>query len=99
MGKTIRVSVNEDVERLLDAMKFQYPALDHAEILKLGLSELYWKHELETRQNWIDSLPELELTNAERNELTEALNEADEATRIGKTKSMTVDELIEHLNN
>ena len=97
MTKTIRVSVNEDVERLLDAMKQDYPALDHAEILKLGLSELYRKRELETRQAWIDSLPELELTDAERDELTEALKEADEAKKRGETKSMTVDELMDHL--
>ena len=77
MVKTIRVSVNEDVERLLEALKRDYPALDYAEILKLGLSELYRKRELAARQVWSDSLPELELNDAERDEVTEALNEAD----------------------
>ena len=76
MVKTIRVSVNEDVERLLEALKREYPALDYAEILKLGLSELYRKRELAARQAWSDGLPELELSDAERDELTEALDEA-----------------------
>ena len=75
MTKTIRVSVNDDVERLLDAMKHEYPALDHAEILKLGLSELYRKRELETRQAWIDSLPTMEISEEEAKELAEARKE------------------------
>ncbi|CAN5811075.1 hypothetical protein BH24DEI2_BH24DEI2_11190 [soil metagenome] len=92
MVKTIRVSVNEDVERLLEAMKLEYPALDYAEILKLGLSELYRKHELAARQIWRDSLPELELTDEEAQDIAEARKE--------KGRIMSVDEIMaEALSN
>ncbi len=70
--------MNEDVERLLEIMKQDYPALDYAEILKLGLSELYRKREKENRQAWIDSLPTMQLTEEQQIDLAEAIKEADE---------------------
>ena len=49
---TIRISLNEDVERILEALKGEYPALNYPELFKLGLSELYRKRELESRRGW-----------------------------------------------
>lgn len=89
-NKTIRVSVNDDVERALAAMKQEYPALDEAEILKLGLSTIYREWELKTRQAWIDSLPTMELTDEEQASLTEALKEA----KHDKGKIMTPEEIV-----
>ena len=86
MVKTIRVSVNEDVERLLEALKREYPALDYAEILKLGLSELYRKRELAARQAWSDGLPTLDISKEEAQEITEARKE--------KGRIMSVDEIM-----
>lgn len=74
---TIRISVSEDIERILESLKSEYPTLDYPELFKLGLSELYRKRELESRKTWAESLPELALSVAERDALTEALNEAD----------------------
>ena len=96
---TIRISINKDIERILEALKSDYPTLDYPELFKLGLSELYRKHERETRRAWIDSLPELELSEAEQRELGDALDEADEAARRGEVKSMTVDELTQSLKD
>jgi len=95
--KTIRVSINADVAHLLEAMKEEYPALNYAEILKLGLSELYRKHELEKRQAWIDSLPTLELNEEQQAELDEAMREAKEEMAKGNIRSMTVDEIMAQL--
>ena len=95
--KTIRVSINADVERLLEAMKEEYPALNYAEILKLGLSELYRKRELETRQAWIDNLPTLKLNEEEQAELDEAVREARRDRALGNTRSMTVEEIMAEL--
>ena len=89
-NKTIRVSVNDDVQRALTAMKNEYPALDEAEILKLGLSTIYREWEIKTRQAWIDSLPERELTDKEQAELTIALRSAEEAPGV----IMTPDEIV-----
>lgn len=94
MAKTIRVSLNEDVERVLEQLKGQYPALDYAEILKLGLSELYWKQELASRRLWAETLPELELSNEERAALTEILSEADDKIRSDGAKVMSADEIV-----
>lgn len=44
---TIRVSLNEDVERLLEDLKQDYPALDYPEPFKLALSELHRRRILE----------------------------------------------------
>ena len=43
---------------------------------------------------WAASLPELELTDEERTEVTEALREADEAARRGEARVMSVDEIM-----
>ena len=75
MVKTIQVPVNEDVQRVLEAVKRDYPALDYAEILKLGLSELYRKRESETQQSWLDSLPELPVSEEEAQEIADARKE------------------------
>ena len=93
MAKTIRVSINEDVERVLDVMKGDYPTLDHAEILKLGLSELYRQRELRTRQAWIDSLPTLDISKEEAQEIDEARAEIKASGR----EPMTAEELISSL--
>lgn len=53
---TIRISLNEDIERILESLKLEYPALDYPELFKLGLSELYRKNEREAESEhatWI----------------------------------------------
>ena len=95
--KTIRVSVSADVAHLLEEMKEVYPALNYAEILKLGLSELYRKRELEARKAQIDSLPTLKLNEEQQAELDEAMREAKEEQAKGNIRSMTVNEIMAQL--
>jgi hypothetical protein len=83
---SIRISLNEDIERVLEALKRDYPTLDYPELFKLGLSELYRKHELETRQTWLDSLPTLEISEEEAHKITEARQETGQV--------MSVDEIL-----
>ncbi|UCH26324.1 MAG: hypothetical protein JSV66_01355 [Trueperaceae bacterium] len=40
----IRLSVNKDVEALLEDLKRDFPALDYPEILKLALSDYHRRH-------------------------------------------------------
>jgi hypothetical protein len=94
MASTIRITINEDVERVLERLKGDYPTLDYPELFKLGLSELYHKRERAARAAWIESLPIIEPSKKEREELSQALKEADEFTRAGKAKGMTVDEIL-----
>jgi hypothetical protein len=94
MASTIRITINEDVERVLERLKGDYPTLDYPELFKLGLSELYRTRERAARAAWMESLPTLELNKKEREELSQALKEADDYTRTGKAKGMTVDEIL-----
>lgn len=94
MAKTIRLSINDDVESLLQELKRQYPALDYPEILKLALSELYRKQELEARNNWAAALPELPLTDYERARLDNALNEADDEIRREQARVLSVKDIM-----
>ena len=99
MAGTIRITLNSDVERVLEQLKGFYPTLDYPELFKLGLSELYRKEELERRERWSETLPLLELSEAEQASLLEALVEADEAAAQGTVKSMSAAELMATLGS
>ena len=86
MAKTVQIPLSEDVERVLVAMKRDYPALDYAEILKLGLSELYRKRESEAHKAWLDSLPVLEISEEEAAEVAE--------TRKEQGRIMSIEEIM-----
>lgn len=73
---SIRITINEDIERILKSLKGEYPTLDYPELFKLGLAELYHKRELEARELWAESLPVLELSEEEQDNLAAALDEA-----------------------
>jgi hypothetical protein len=94
MAASIRITINEDVERVLEVLKGDYPTLDYPELFKLGLSELYHKREQLTREAWVARLPTLDLTKKERVDLSKALKEANDYTSSGKAKAMTVDEIM-----
>jgi hypothetical protein len=72
---SIRISINEDIERILESLKGDYPTLDYPELFKLGLAELYRKRELEARQRWAESLPTLEVSGEEAASIAEARKE------------------------
>lgn len=99
MASTIRITLNSDVERVLEQLKGFYPTLDYPELFKLGLSELYRKEELERRERWSETLPLLELSEAEQASLLEALAEADEAVAHGTVKPMSAAELMATLES
>ena len=93
MATSVRISISDDTERVLERLKRDYPTLDYPELFKLGLSELYRKQELEARKRWAESLLELELTDAERRELAEALKEGDEEIRR-EARVMSIDDIM-----
>lgn len=94
MAATVRITINEDLKRVLEALKGEYPTLDYTELFKLGLSELYHKRESAARERWIAGLPTLELTKKEKAELVKTLSEANNHIRSGKAKAMTVNEIM-----
>ena len=71
----VRISINEDIERVLESLKHDFPALDYPELFKLGLSELYTKRERERRKVWADKLPVMELDDEQAQSLAEAREE------------------------
>ena len=80
MAASVKISINDEIATVLERVKRQYPTLDTPELFKLSLAEFDRMLELRQRRAWADSLPELELTDAERDELSEALSEADRET-------------------
>ena len=90
MAATIKISITDEIARSLERLKRRYPTLDMPELVKLSVGEFDRMVELQSRKEWADSLPILELNAEEQRELTEALDEADrEEGRI-----MTVDEIM-----
>jgi hypothetical protein len=87
MAATVRITINEDLGRVLESLKGEYPTLDYTELFKLGLSELYHKRELDSRKRWAESLPTLKLSKKEQAELDKALDEADKSP--GKPLSLS----------
>jgi hypothetical protein len=75
MATSIRITINEDVERVLETLKGEYPALDYPELFKLGLSELYYKRELEARERWAKNLPILDISQEEADSIATARQE------------------------
>ena len=89
MATLVKISVNDDIAKVLERLKQRYPTLDSPELFKLGLAELDRKAEQERRKAWADSLPVLELSEEEKASLDEAFAERE----AGKGKIMTLEEL------
>ena len=90
---SIRISINDDIERILESLKGEYPTLDYPELFKLGLSELYHKRELEARRRWAESLPLLQVSEEEAASIAEAREEL----KTNPRQSVTAEELISSL--
>ena len=82
--KTVQLSLDDRTSALLERS-----GVAPDEIFRLGLEALARRRELEAQESWSDSLPELELSEEERRDLAEAINEAD----AGLTKPMTFEEI------
>lgn len=86
MATLVKISINDDIARVLERLKGEYPTLDAPELFKLGLAELDRKRELETRRRWAESLPTLEISKEEAKSIAEARKE--------KGRIMSVDEIM-----
>ena len=87
MATLVKISVNDEIAKVLERLKQRYPTLDSPELFKLGLAELDRKAEQERRKAWAESLPILELSEEEKASLDEAFAELD----AGKGEVMTVE--------
>jgi hypothetical protein len=94
MAATVRITINEDLGRVLEALKGEYPTLDYTELFKLGLSELYHKRDQAARERWAEQLPPLELSKKAQAELKKTLAEANKHIRSGKAKAMSVEDIL-----
>ncbi len=94
MALNVRITINDDLGRVLEALKGEYPTLDYTELFKLGLSELYHKREQSAQEHWVEKLSLLELSKKEQTELKKTLVEANKYIRSGKAKAMSVNEII-----
>ena len=75
MATLVKISINDDVARVLERLKGEYPTLDAPELFKLGLAELDRKREVEARRRWTESLPTLQISAEEAASIAEARQE------------------------
>ena len=90
---TVHISITEDVERILESLKQEYPALNYSELFKLGLGELYRKCTLETRRRWLEDLPLMELSEEEAASIAEGRREIER----GEGHKVIAEELMAEL--
>ncbi|MGL4609040.1 MAG: hypothetical protein ACRCYY_05055 [Trueperaceae bacterium] len=95
MATTVRITINDDLGRVLETLKGDYPTLDYSELFKLGLSELYHKSGQAARERWLEQLPSLELTKKESEELKKTLADANTQHRLGKAKPRSVKSIMD----
>lgn len=95
MATLVKISVNEEIARVLERLKEAYPTLDYPELFKLGLAELDHKAELEGRQRWAESLPLLKVSEKEASSIAEARAEIKASGR----EPITAEELISLLSD
>lgn len=86
----VKISVNEEIARVLDRLKREYPTLDYPELFKLGLAELDRKRALEARRRWSESLPIMQVSEEEAASIAEARAEI----RASGREPMTAEELF-----
>lgn len=98
--KTIRIQVGKDMEQVLKALKARYPLLDNVEIIKLSLSDFYHEEQRRPREDAVlefrrklEELPELVLTEEERDALTEAID----ASSSDEGIILSPEEAMEHV--
>ena len=87
MATLVKISINEEIARVLERLKGEYPTLSAPELFKLGLAELDRKRELEARKRWAESLPTLDISEEEAISITKARKE--------QGRVMSVDEIME----
>lgn len=86
MPTLVKISITDDIARVLDRLKREYPTLDAPELFKLGLAELDRKRELEARERWAESLPTLDISEDEASAIAEARKE--------QGRAMSADEIM-----
>ena len=86
----IQITLTKEIEQMLETLKREYLTLYNAELFKLGLAELYRKTELAARERWAESLPTLEISEAEAKSIAEARKELP----VGGGRGYTPEELI-----
>lgn len=93
MATLVKISINDEIARVLERLKGEYPTLSAPELFKLGLAELDRKRELEARKRWAESLPLLEVSEEEAESIAEGRREIER----GEGRSMTAKELMAEL--
>lgn len=89
----MKISVNEEIPRVLERLKREYPTLDYPELFKLGLAELDRKCALEARRRWSERLPIMQVSEEEAASIAEARGKIGASGR----EPMTAEELINSL--
>ena len=73
---TINFVADQKLETILDLFRSQYPAMSDVDIIRIGMGGFYRQTLEDKHKLWVASLPELDLTKAQTQELEKSINEA-----------------------
>ena len=95
----IRINKTKEISNALRALQSMFLFLDEASIMKLALSRFYEEEMQKRRDEWVNSLPVMELSDEEQASLTEGILSLEQAKKEGTLKPMTADELMNEIRN
>ena len=74
---SVNFVADQKFEIILDLFRSEYPQISDVDIIKIAMSGFYKQKLKEKHQLWVDSLPELFLTENQKNDLKNDILEAD----------------------
>jgi hypothetical protein len=95
----IRITKTKELKNMLEILKAQFALLSESEILKLALSDFFRRQEEERIRQWEASLPLMELTDEEQEEITKGIMDLERMEKGGALKPMTVEEIMKEITS
>ena len=91
----INLTIDENFQKAINYFKSKYPLMSEVEIVKMGFGGFYAQNTKDDNQKWINSLPELKLTDKQMTELESGI---EQSLNSPKMTFETSKDLINHLN-
>jgi hypothetical protein len=92
----LNLTIDEEFSKILAFFKSKSPLLSDVEIIKMIIGEKYVEKKQNSLDSWIDTLPELVLSDDQNNDLNDRI---DQFNKSKKTSFSNANDLIEHLNS
>ena len=91
----INLTIDDNFQKVLDYFKSRFPLLSEVEIVKMAVGGFYAQNKAIDNQLWMDSLPNLKLTDTQMNELEKGIEQFESSDKI---KFSTGEDFVKYLN-